>query len=140
MSSPARPEREENEPWVRRLRSGWTVVAACAAVGLVRSLSASFPAPARSLTPAERHVLGRAAAQREPEWRIKSARGFPGDCWSADDDFHASEWSWARDEASRRGVYAADVLRAVDEDLHAFPPAAPRKSNACPCKPRPFYN
>jgi hypothetical protein len=84
-------------------------------------------------------LLGRLAAQKEPEWRLKSARGFPGDCWSADDDYGASEYNWAREQAAQRGVPVMDVLRAIDDDLHRYPVEPPRKAGACPCMPRPFY-
>jgi hypothetical protein len=115
------------------------VVAACGAAVVIRSVYAQVPGPTHSLTPVERMLIGRQAAEKEPEWRLKSERGFPGDCWSADDDYGASEYNWAREQAGQRGVPVIEILRAIDDDLHRFPVAPPRKSGACPCMPRPFY-
>lgn len=115
------------------------MVGACVVAAVVRSLTAHAPGPTRTLSPAERLEVGRAAAALEPRWRLETVHRFPGDCWSADDDLGASEWTWVREEAGRRGVPVTEIFRAIDQDLHAFPVVPPRKSNACPCKPRPFY-
>jgi hypothetical protein len=116
------------------------VLLACTAVALTRAMTATFPEPPRRLGEAERAELGQAAAALEPFWREKSRRSFPGDRWSQDDDFGASERGWALTEAARRHVPISDVLRAVDEDLHAHPPEPPRRATAAQCKPRPFYD
>ncbi|MFP2913056.1 hypothetical protein ACLESD_50230, partial [Pyxidicoccus sp. 3LFB2] len=60
--------------------------------------------------------------------------------WSQDDDFGASERSWAMSEARRRDVPVTEVFGAIDAELHAAPVLPPRKATASPCKPRPFYD
>ncbi|MCI0570082.1 MAG: hypothetical protein L0Y66_04960 [Myxococcaceae bacterium] len=107
---------------------------------MTRALTAHTPPPGARLSEAQRAVVGRAAAAEEPRWRTDSLHRFPGDSWSQDDDVHASERSWAVGEARRRGVDVGDVFRAIDGDLRAHPPATPRKANASPSKPRPFYD
>ncbi len=126
--------------WRRRGQGGWLVFALCAAVACVRAFSAQVPPPPRRMTPAERAEVGRAAAAEEPGWRSSSHHSFPGDHWSQDDDFGAAERSWALSEAAARGVPVTDVLRAIDEELHAAPVLPPRKASASPSKPRPFYD
>jgi hypothetical protein len=127
---------------MKRMLSGFggVLLFASAAVALGRVLTATYPQPPRRLDSAERAQLGRTAAGMEPYWRNKSRRSFPGDQWSQDDDFGASERAWALTEASRLRVPISDVLRAVDEDLHAHPPEPPRRATSAQCKPRPFYD
>ncbi|MFP2933078.1 hypothetical protein ACLESO_49605, partial [Pyxidicoccus sp. 3LG] len=102
--------------------------------------TSELPPPERRLSEAERIQVGRAAAAEEPGWRRASRKSFPGDHWSQDDDFGASERRWAVDEARRRGVPVTDVLGAIDAELHSGPVVPPRKATASPCKPRPFYD
>jgi hypothetical protein len=126
----------------RRLRHllGWLISGLCVALALGRALTAQMPPPPRRLSEAERAELGRLCATQEPSWRRRTVARFPGDRWSQDDDFHSVERFWALGEAARRGVPVSDVFRAVDEDLRSHPVEPPRKSNASPCKPRPFYD
>ena len=127
--------------WRRASVAGWLVLALCGATAVVRAATSRSPPPERRLSPAERAEVGRAAAAEEPGWRLRSRHSFPGDPWSQDDDFGASERSWAVDEARRRRVPVTDVFGAIDEELHAAGPVAPpRKATASPCKPRPFYD
>ncbi|NMO16441.1 hypothetical protein HPC49_14755 [Pyxidicoccus fallax] len=127
--------------WRRASLAGWGVLALCGATAVVRAATSEMPPPERRLSPEERVEVGRAAAAEEPGWRQRSRHSFPGDQWSQDDDFGASERKWAMDEARRRGVPVTDVFDAIDEELHAAGPiASPRKATASPCKPRPFYD
>lgn len=119
---------------------GVALLALCSIVALGRALSAEHPPPPHRLTDAERVQVGRAAAREELKWRASSRKNFPGDAWSRDDDFSASERAWVVGEARRRRVPIADVLRAIDEDLRAFPPEPPRRATAAPSRPRPFYD
>ena len=80
------------------------------------------------LDEATRAEVGAAAAKQEPHWRIDSRHSFPDDFWSQDDDFSNTERRWVRDEAQRRHVPQSEVFRAIDEELHAHPPAPPRKA------------
>jgi hypothetical protein len=77
--------------------------------------------------------------------RDRAAESFPGDAWSQSDDFHAHEARQIRELAHQRHVTVEEVLRAIDDDLHA--PERARRSDhgsrgvtAVPCKPRPFYD
>jgi hypothetical protein len=127
--------------WLRSPRvAGVGLVLACCVIALVRALTAEYPASRHRLTDAERAWVGRAAAREEPTWREKSRKSFPGDSWSQDDDFSASERAWIISEAGRRNVPVADVLRAIDEDLRTHPPKPPRRATAAPSRPRPFYD
>jgi hypothetical protein len=124
--------------WIRPL--GWATLGICAALALIRALSASQPPPPRRLSEVERQRVGRAAAAEEPAWRKTSVHDFPEDSWSQDDDFSASERKWAIDQANREGVPVMEIYRAIDEDLHAHPPEPPAKSSASPCRPRTSYD
>ena len=75
----------------------------------------------------------------------ETTQNFPQDHWSQRDDFHGREWRQAADSAKDKGIRIEDVLRGVDDDLHARRarrPDAPddRNARAVPCKPRPFYD
>lgn len=126
--------------WRRANLAGWAVFALCAIIGAVRVFTSDVPPPPRRLDATERAELGRAAAAAEPGWRTRSRHSFPGDHWSQDDDFGASERGWVMREAGQRGVPPTDVFRAIDEELHAAPVLPPRKATASPSKPRPFYD
>ena len=145
MVQPVKPGEKpqvEGEPDARASRSLWglALLVGCCVFALSRAMSASYPAPRHTLTEEERAVVGRAAARQEPARREKSRKSFPGDHWSQDDDFHNAERSWVEREARRRNVSAADMLRAIDEDLRAHPPEPPRRATVAQCKPRPFYD
>ena len=101
--------------WRRVTLVGWTLFGLCGATAVVRAATSELPSPERRLSEAERLQVGHAAAAEEPGWRRASRKSFPGDHWSQDDDFGASERRWAVDEARRRGVPVTDVLGAIDE-------------------------
>jgi hypothetical protein len=124
----------------RLSRLGWGVCAAALAVAISRAMSASHPVPPRRLTEAERATVGRLCAAEEPRWRLSTMHRFPGDRWSQDDDFHASERGWALELSHREGVSPSEVFRAIDEELHTQPVEPPRRAHASPSKPRPFYD
>jgi hypothetical protein len=111
-------------------------------VALWRAATASHPPGAFRADDATARALFEAEARAEPEARATARRGFAGDLWSADDDFHAHELTLARALAVRHGVTVADVLRAIDDGLHGRwpPPAGPAPlATAPPCHPRPVY-
>ncbi|ADO75263.1 conserved uncharacterized protein [Stigmatella aurantiaca DW4/3-1] len=125
----------------KRLRlAGWGACGVLFALAVARAGSASLPARPRHLSESERAAEGRLGAAEEPRWRKDAMHRFPGDRWSQDDDFHASERNWALGVSRRRDVPPEDVFRAIDEDLRAHPVEPPRKASASPSKPRPFYD
>ena len=118
----------------------WLAFAGITSLAVARVIAADSGAAQRALSPAERRELGRTAAQKEPSWRASAQKTFPGDDWSQDDDFQKKERDWVGDRSAALGVSPAQIFRAIDEDLHAHSPTPPRKANASPCKPRPFYD
>lgn len=133
---------------MRATIAGWLLVLACASAVTCRAVSVDAPTGGRAATPAERSAWAVEAARLEPTWRAASNREFPGDLWSADDDFHHREKEWARAVSKRRGVRLGDVLLALDQGLRSNARisgagaacAAPRPCGVPPCKPRPFYD
>jgi hypothetical protein len=98
--------------------------------------SESLPAP-----PSEaiaRRIATRMASA-EPMSRAAARRLFPGDSWSADDDFHNQERRLAHSLAAQYRVALHDVFAIVDADIRAGRVPG-RQVNAAPCKPRPFYD
>ena len=95
---------------------------------------------ATHLSPELRAKVGREMAAGEPKLREDSQHHFPGDRWSADDDFHANELISARREASNNRTTTYDVLMAIDADMRAHPHEEGRRVTAAPCRPRPFYD
>jgi hypothetical protein len=78
-------------------------------------------------------------AAAEPAMRADAARAFPGDPWSADDDFHNQEQRRAREVAGRYQVSLATALRAIDEGLRAHWNPELVIATVPPCHPRPIY-
>jgi hypothetical protein len=128
--------------------AGVAVVVASFALTAWRAAHAPAPpgAVSRRTTPAERANLAIDVAAHERAWRDEAAESFPADAWSQSDDFHAQEARQIRELAHQRHVTFEEVLRAVDEDLHApkakgrRPDDRERSVTAVPCKPRPFYD
>jgi hypothetical protein len=92
--------------------------------------------------PAQRAAIFRDFAARESATRANAARSFPGDPWSADDDFHNHEQWLARDIAAGQHIPIEAVLRAIDDGLreHWAPPGSlPLIGTVPPCHPRPIY-
>lgn len=129
----------ERAPRSRFRTVGLALVAIPTAVALIRTATAtSAPLPAR----AEATVAVRVAtriAQAEDSQRANARRNFPGDAWSADDDFHNQERRLAHALAGQYKLGIADVFHIIDADIRAHRVEG-RKSNAAPCKPRPFYD
>lgn len=128
---------------------GSAIVLLATVVVVARAAGAAAPAPARAVTPGEQADLALNIAVNEPEWQRASEEQFPEDHWSARDDFHSREAARVRELARERGITYEDVLRAVDEDLHAGGGGGTgggqgtgeaRSARAIPCKPRPFYD
>jgi hypothetical protein len=143
MMGPSTMAPFQPSPFLRskRLRLlGWAACGVLSAMALAKALSASYAAPARHLSEAERASAGRQCAAEEPRWRLRTMHRFPGDHWSQDDDFHATERGWALEQARRSDVPPTELFRAIDEDLHTHPVEPPREATASPCKPRPFYD
>lgn len=82
--------------------------------------------------------MAKRIARSEPGFGTRAALKFPGDCWSADDDFFSQERAAVLAMARRSGTRPGDVLLGIDEVLRASP--AGRKVTVCPLKPRPFYD
>ena len=107
----------------------------------LRVRATSEGASARSMSRYERSIVARGLARREQAMRVATRRHFPGDAWSADDDFHNMEQSFVRTEAASQGVSPGEILRAIDDDLRENAGREPnRRAGASPCKPRPFYD
>ena len=125
-----------------RMRAlGWAALGAAVIAALV--VAATSPSTAVPFRADERtrRALYEAITRAEPGLRVQTAENFPGDLWSADDDFHNAELRMAQGLAASRGVGVADVLRAIDEGLHEhWPvPGPPPSVTSPPCHPRPDY-
>src|SRR6185437_9400168 len=121
---------------------GW----GAAACGALVAIGLALTAPGTSVVPPEdavtRAAIFREMAASEPATRANAARAFPGDPWSADDDFHNHEQWQARAIAARRRIPIETVLRSIDDGLREHwdqPNAAPLVRTVPPCHPRPIY-
>jgi hypothetical protein len=114
------------------------VLLIAAAVG--RAETASGPPSGKPATEASSKDAYRDIVSRERTMRHDAAVKFPGDPWSQDDDFHSREESEARSFASKNDVRLTDVLRAVDDGMHAgwAAPVTP-DPRVPPCRPRLAY-
>jgi hypothetical protein len=84
----------------------------------------------------------RLIASEERAMRRESAKVFPTDLWSRDDDFHERELRRARDWAGKHRVALGEVLHALDEGMRARWPhdnPAPLVPTVPPCHPRAIY-
>ncbi len=121
------------------------IAVGCVLVVVVRAATVPAPKPRRAATAAERVDIAAAVALNEQAWLTEVTQNFPGDNWSQRDDFHGREYRKLIELSDQKNVRLEDVLRAVDDDLHAkgvLTPNAPdtRAARAVPCKPRPFYD
>lgn len=116
------------------------LLAALFVAAIVRAATASSTRSALPITP---ELSKRAYAEivsREPQMRRDAALKFPGDPWSADDDFHQREEDAVRGYAGQQSVPIADVLRAIDDGMHdGWPAAAIPTAQVPPCRPRLMY-
>lgn len=106
--------------------------------------AATIPAtsePWRPLAATERGLVEAALAAAEPDLRRAAAEAFPGDRWSADDDFHNHELALVRQLAATQSVPVAAVWDALDDALRlqaqgaSGPPVM--RATVPPCHPRP---
>jgi len=128
-----------------RWRTRGLALVACAAASVVACRRAAT-APAvteswRALTAKQREIVVAALASAEPGLRTAAAEAFPGDRWSADDDFHNHELALVRQLAANQGVPVAAVWDALDEALRSGHEEGGRgramRATAPPCHPRP---
>jgi hypothetical protein len=123
-------------------RGSWLFGGVCG-VALARALSASPPEQAPGFVDeVTRRAAFRWMASEESSLRRDSAKAFPTDLWSRDDDFHERELRRARDWASKHRVRLGEVLDAVDEGMHARWPhdnRGPLIPTVPPCRPRAIY-
>lgn len=117
----------------------------CALAAVARAATAATPPPRPAASPAVDAEIAREVAASEAEWRKATTEHFPSDHWSERDDFGGLEYQRDEKLSAKHNVRLEDVIRAVDDDLHANPvhdPTAPdpRAARAVPCKPRPFYD
>jgi hypothetical protein len=112
------------------------VIAAVIRVGTVPSSRRPFRADENM-----RRAMFSAVALAEPAMRARAAESFPGDLWSADDDFHNAELRLASSLAASYGVQLSDVLRAIDEGIREHWPVSgpPPSPFVAPCHPRPIF-
>jgi hypothetical protein len=116
------------------------VLAALLLVALARILSASSAAHPLPISPELAHRAYSEIVGREPTMRREAALKFPGDPWSADDDFHEREQQAVRGFAGHQGVPIGDVLRALDDGMHErWPASASPIAQVPPCRPRLMY-
>jgi len=115
---------------------------ALAAIAMLRAATAAPPTDGKPAVESVRRSIFSELATEEPSMRTEAALAFPGDAWSADDDFYARQQKKARTVASARGVRLGDVLDAFDEGLRAKWPPQPRIAltpGVAPCRPRLAY-
>lgn len=117
----------------------------CAVTVVVRAATAPVPPAKPHATPTASADFAKDVAANEAEWLKSVTEHFPSDSWSERDDFGGLEYQHDRKLSEKGNVRLEDVLRAVDDDIHAQPvvsPLAPdpRAAKAVPCKPRPFYD
>jgi hypothetical protein len=119
---------------------GWLLAALACLLAVGLALAAPTGKSKGPQDAATRAAIFREIAASELISRENAARAFPGDPWSADDDFHNNEAWQARSIAAHRGVRIETVLRAIDDGLrqHWDQSNAGRLiPTVPPCHPRP---
>lgn len=121
------------------------VATLCVVIVTIRVALAPTPPSARRATDTQKKELAENIVVNEPQWVNETRQNFPQDLWSQRDDFHGREFRRITELAKEKNVRIEDVLRAIDDDLHARrAPSADvpdqRNARAVPCKPRPFYD
>ncbi len=120
----------------------WAPLAAVCAVALLRALTSSPPEQFPESDDELLHKAFRAIAGEEAALRRDSAKSFPTDTWSRDDDFHRREEEKARDWGGNHHVRKGDVLWAIDEGIRRRWPYGgwnPLVATTPPCRPRAIY-
>ncbi len=119
------------------------VVALVLVVAVVRAATSKAPVEAatKPMTPEIARDAYRDITNREKTIRRESAVKFPGDVWSADDDFHERENEAVRSFANSHEVRVSDVVRAVDDGMREHWPtnATAIQATVPPCRPRLSY-
>jgi hypothetical protein len=121
---------------------GWLLAALAASLAVGRALSAASGGSNGSVDAATRRAIFGEIEAGEPQARDEAARAFPGDPWSADDDFHNQEKRQVIAIAARRKVPIEAVLEAIDDGLREHwdePDRALPIATVPPCHPRPDY-
>lgn len=90
-------------------------------------------------SPEAQERIGERIRRKEPKMRRHALERFPGNPWSAADDFGNEEENFVRDMSNEEGARPGAVLDAIDRDVKSFPGDGERGSVA-PCMPRPFYD
>lgn len=116
-------------------------LAPCLALAAVITHIALVPALAEgvSASPEAQRRIGEKIRRKEPKMRRRALERFPGNPWSAGDDFGNDEENFVRDMSNEESVRPGAVLDAIDHDVKTFPGDGERGSVA-PCMPRPFYD
>ncbi len=119
----------------------WLLLVVVSAVAFGRAATARAPASPPPATDAERRAAFVAIAGAERDMRRESAKDFPTDRWSQDDDFHRIELDKARDFARTHRVPLGDVLQSVDDGMRERWTSAASVMTATvpPCQPRAIY-
>ena len=125
-----------------RLRR-WAPRAALVALltaAVVRASTASSATSPLPITPELAHRAYMDIVGREPMMRRDAALKFPGEPWSADDDFHERENEAVRGFSGHQNVPIGDVLRAIDDGMHErWRAAVTPIAQVPPCRPRLMY-
>jgi hypothetical protein len=120
----------------------WAPLGAVCFLAVGRAVTAAPPPRAPDSDDALLHRAFSAVASEETKMRHESAKTFPTDPWSRDDDFHRREGDKVRDWAGTHRVSRGDVYRAMDEGIRAHWPqanGAPLVVTVPPCRPRAIY-
>jgi len=120
----------------------WAPLAAVCVLAVGRAVTAAPPQRAPDADDALLHKAFSAVASEETAMRHESAKSFPTEPWSRDDDFHRREQEKVRDWAGSHHVRRGDVFRAMDEGIRAHWPqtnGAPLVVTVPPCRPRAIY-
>jgi hypothetical protein len=127
---------------MRAVRSTVPKIVLCVVtlLAVVRVATARPPEDGKAITDAVAHDVYRDVTGRERTMRRDAAVKFPGDLWSQDDDFHERENEQVRSIASGKGVRFTDVVRAVDDGMHAhWATNVQPIATVPPCRPRLSY-
>ena len=120
----------------------WAAFAGIALVAVVRAATAAVILDSPAGTDGARHAVFVDLASAEPKMRRESAKDFPADPWSQDDNFHNLEYKKAKALGGERGISLSDVLRAADDGMREVwsrPPGVWLNPSVPPCHPRPIH-
>lgn len=122
------------------------VLAAWLGVALVSSyaVGTTISAPRLKVDPRAsvevRKEVFLALASEELAMRKTSAKTFPTDPWSQDDDFHNQEYRRLQQFATDKKVNIASLIYALDEGMReGWPHPRAIRPTVPPCRPRAIY-